>query len=451
MKMSRARHRRLFLTLILIASVTWSIPARAAPGDLDRSFGGDGKVVTNLMVGRDNAEDVAIQANGKIVVVGRTVGRSSGKFALVRYRADGDLDASFGGDGVVTTNLAKRESSASAVAIQPDGKIVVVGTANVASLSYMFAIARYQRDGTLDDQFGKGGKVRLGFSAGGDDSAADVAIQPDGKIVIVGSSYVLDMFALARLDPDGSLDTSFGGDGKVVTSVGPGADSAQAVAIQTDGKIVVAGESWTLSGFDGIDVVRYDPDGQVDQAFGNDGVATVELTEGSDGGGDMARAVAIQPDGKIVVAGDAGGNAEFTSRFGLARFDADGTPDATFHGDGKVVTNFTKWDDSASDLIIQADGRIVAAGVAGYGWDSVATFAIVRYDLDGTLDGSFGRGGKVRTRFRASHPDGLDIVGAQASGIAIQADGRFVVAGTVDRVSDGRLDGRFAMARYRNR
>lgn len=450
-KASRARHCWLFLTLILIASVTWTIPAEAAPGDLDRTFGGDGKVVTNLTVGRDSAADVAIQANGKIVVVGRTVGRHYGKFALVRYRTDGRLDTTFGGNGIVTTNLARREDSASAVAIQPDGKIVVVGTANIASVSYVFAITRYERDGTLDAQFGKGGKVRLGFSAGGDDSAADVAIQPDGKIVVVGSSYVLDSFALARLDPNGSLDTSFGGDGRVTTSVGPGADSAQAVAIQPDGKIVVAGESWTLSGFDGIDVVRYEADGQVDPTFGNDGVATVEFTEGTDGAGDMARAVAIQPDAKIVVAGDAGGEAEYTSGFGLARFDADGSPDGTFHGDGKVVTNFTKWDDSASDLTIGADGRIVAAGVAGYGWDSVATFAIVRYEPDGTRDDSFGRGGKLRTRFGAILPDGLDIVGAGASGIAIQADGRIVVAGTVDRVADGRLDGRFAVARYRNR
>ncbi|HEX4942295.1 MAG TPA: delta-60 repeat domain-containing protein [Actinomycetota bacterium] len=166
----------------------------------------------------------------------------------------------------------------------------------------------------------------------------------------------------------------------------------------------------------------------------------------------MARAVAIQPDGKIVVAGDAGGDAEYTSSFGLARFDADGTPDATFHGDGKVVTNFTKWDDSASDLAIQADGRILAAGVAGFGWDSVATFAIVRYGPDGMRDDSFGRGGKLRTRFQAILPDGpADIVGAGASGIVIQADGRIVVAGTVDRVADGRLDGRFAVARYRSR
>jgi uncharacterized delta-60 repeat protein len=450
--MSRARHGWLFLTLILIASMTWTIPAGAAPGDLDRTFGGDGKVVTNLTVGRDSTADVAIQANGRIVVVGRTIGRHHGKFALARYRTDGHLDTRFGGDGIVTTNLAKRENSASAVAIQPDGKIVVAGTANIASINYVFAIARYERDGTLDAQFGKGGKVRVGFTTGGDDSAADVAIQSDGKIVVVGSSYVLDTFALARLDPDGSLDTSFGGDGRVTTSVGPGGESAQAVTIQPDGKMVVAGESWTLSGFDGIDVVRYETDGQVDLEFGNNGVATVELTEGIDGGGDMARAVAIQPDGKIVVSGDAGGDAEYTSSFGLARFDADGTPDATFHGDGKVVTNFTRWDDSASDLTIQADGRIVAAGVAGYGWDSVATFAIVRYEPDGTRDDSFGQGGKLRTRFRAILPDEpVDIVGAGASGIAIQADGRIVVAGTVDRVAGGRLDGRFAVARYRSR
>ena len=290
------------LSLILIASVMWTIPAGAAPGDLDRTFGVTA-VVTNLTVGRDSAADMAIQANGKIVVVGRTVGLPY--LALVRYRTDGRLDTTFGGNGIVTTNLAKREDSASAVAIQPDGKIVVVGTANIASVNYVFAIARYERDGTLDAQFGRGGKVGVGFSAGGDDSAADVAIQPDGKVVVVGTSYVLDEFALARLDPNGSLDTSFDGDGRVTTSVGPGrvGPGGRDPARREDRR---GGRVMGALGFKGIDVVRYETDGQVDLAFGNDGVATVELTEGSGGAGGMACAVAIQPDGKIVVAGDAG-------------------------------------------------------------------------------------------------------------------------------------------------
>lgn len=222
------------------------------------------------------------------------MGRRYGKFALARYRPDGRLDPAFGGDGIATTNLATREDAASAVALQPDGKIVVVGTANIRA-RYVSAIARYERDGTLDAAFGTNGRVRVGFTAGGDDEAADVALQSDGKIVVVGTSSELDRFALARLDPDGALDTTFHSDGKVTTDVNTGTDSAGSVAIQPDGKIVVAGESWTLSGWDGIDVVRYETNGQVDLAFGVAGVATVDLTEGSDGAGDSARAVAIQP------------------------------------------------------------------------------------------------------------------------------------------------------------
>ena len=449
---SMARCGRLTLSLVIVAAASGATPAEAAPGDLDLTFGGDGKVVTDLTDRRDDANDMAIQANGRIVVVGRTNWRSYyGSFGLARYRTDGHLDAAFGGDGIVTTNTAKREDSASAVAIQPDGKIVVVGTASLRLPRRVFAIVRYERDGTLDASFGMNGKVRVGFSPDGQADAADVAIQPDGKIVVVGTSFDLDRFAVARLDPDGTLDTTFNTDGKATTKVSTGADSAEAVAIQPDGKILVAGESWTPSGWDGIDVVRYQTDGHLDQTFGNDGVARVDLTEGSDGPGDAARGIATQPDGKIVVAGDATGGAEYTSAFGLARFGDDGTADVTFHGDGKVITNFTKWDDSASDLAIQPDGKIVAVGVAGYSWDTVATFALVRYDADGMLDGSFGDGGKLRTRFRAIAPDApVDIVGAWAGAVAIQADGRIVAAGSLNRVVDDHIDGRFALARYRN-
>ena len=429
---SRTRSGRLTLTLMLVASVLWASPAEGAPGDLDRTFGDGGRVVTNPTKWSDGIADMTIQPNGRIVVVGRTIGRRYGMFGLARYRPDGRLDPTFGGDGLVRTNMAKREDSATAVAIQPDGKIVAVGTANVRA-RWVFAIARYDRDGTLDTTFGTNGRARIGFTPSGDDAAADVAIQPDGKIVVVGSSFVLDRFALARLDSDGTLDSTFHADGKVTTNAGDGTDSAGAVAIQPDGKIVVAGQSWTLSGWDGIDVVRYETDGKVDPTFGTDGIA-------------------IQPDGKISVAGDAGGGAEFTSGFGLARFDDDGTPDVTFHGDGTVVTNFTRWDDSASDLAFQPDGKIVAVGVAGYSWDTVATFALVRYDPDGTLDNSFGDDGKLRTRVGGAQPgQQIEIVGSWAKAVALQTDGRIVVAGDVDGVAADRIDGRFAVARYRSR
>jgi uncharacterized delta-60 repeat protein len=159
--------------------------------------------------------------------------------------------------------------------------------------------------------------------------------------------------------------------------------------------------------------------------------------------------VALQPDGKIVIAGDAGGAAEYTSRFGLARFRDDGVLDATFADDGVVRTNFTRLDDSATDLAIQADGSIVAVGAAGFGWGSFSSFALARYEPDGSLDDAFGDGGKLRTRFGGAGAGSvIDILGAQAAAVELQPDGRIVVAGDVDRANADRIDGRFAVARY---
>lgn len=448
---SRARSRRLVLTLVLVASVSGATPAEGAPGDLDPTFRHDGTVITNLTPWNENVGDVAIQGNGKIVVVGRVSSRGGyGAFAVVRYRPDGRLDERFGGDGVITTNIARREDAASAVAIQSDGTIVVAGTATVAGRDAI-VVARYRRAGGLDRSFGDAGTVIVDVAVGdGNEVADDVAIQSDGKIVILGTTFATHDFALARLDPSGTLDPTFHGDGTVTTGFGGALAAASAVAIQSDGKIVAAGQSWTLAGFDGIHVVRYESDGYVDLGFGIDGVATAEFTEGTDGGGDGVGAIAIQPDGAIVVAGDAGGAAEYTSRFGLARFDEHGSLDPSFRGDGTAVTNFTRWDDSASDLAIQADGMIVAVGVAGFGWGRQATFALARYRTDGMLDTSFGEDGKLRTRVGGVQPgQQIEIVGSWAKAVALQADGRIVLAGDVDGVVADRIDGRFAVARYR--
>ncbi len=257
-------------------------------------------------------------------------------------------------------------------------------------------------------------------------------------------------FALARLDRRGALDDSFGGDGVATADVGGDLGVTSSLALQPDGEIVVAGASWTEAGFDGIAVVRFAANGHVDPAFWTGGVATAEFTPGTDGGGDRAGGVAIQPNGRIVVAGDAGGPAEYTSSFGVARFLADGSLDPSFRGDGTARTNFTRWDDSPSDVAIQANGKIVVVGVAGYMWGSVPTFAIARYRSGGTLDPSFGDGGKVRTRVGGFQPgQQIDIVGSWASAVALQADGRIVVAGDADRANADRIDGRIALARYR--
>jgi uncharacterized delta-60 repeat protein len=445
------RARKGALVVPLAITLVWAsaMPAAAAPGDLDRTFRHDGTAITNLTPWNENVRDVAIQANEKIVVVGRASSRSGhGSFAVVRYRADGRLDRGFGGDGVVVTDVAKGEDSASAVAIQPNGKIVVVGTATVARRDTI-TLVRYRRKGALDRTFGEDGIATVDAD---DATGEDVAIQPDGRIVVVGTVFGTSWFAVARLDRLGGPDDTFHGDGIATVDVGAERAVTSALALQPDGKIVVAGASWTEAGFDGIAVARFLAGGQVDGSFGTGGVATAEFTAGTDGGGDWAGGVAIQRNGRIVVAGDAGGPAEYTSSFGVARFLGDGSLDPSFRGDGTARTNFTKWDDSASDVAILADGKIVAAGVAGFAWGSLPTFALARYRVDGTLDPSFGDGGKLRTRVGGGQPaQQLDIVGSWASAVALQSDGRIVVAGDVDRVAADRIDGRFAVARYRTR
>jgi uncharacterized delta-60 repeat protein len=365
--------------------------------------------------------------------------RSSAFFALAcllvvlpasRARgAPGDLDMTFGGDGRVITNIGKGIDAPEDVAIQPNGKIVAVGDVQVAARIQRFAVARFDRDGTLDTTFGGNGKVTTAFT-GGEDGARDVAIQADGRIVVVGSTD-LGEFALARYDVDGVLDPTFDGDGRVTTAITTtGFDAANGVAIDADQRIVVAG-----SGGNGtFALARYDDLGALDATFDGDGKVLTNFT----GGVDTADAVAIQADGKIVAAGEAGFLGEWTGDFGLARYDATGTLDATFDGDGKVITRFTRDDDSASDVAIQANGKIVAAGSAGYN-GAVARFALARYRWDGSLDTSFGGNGRVTTRFSR----GFDF----ARGVAIQPDGKIVAVGSTFGDIDG-IDAKFALARY---
>jgi uncharacterized delta-60 repeat protein len=418
------------LALACLLVVLSASRARAAPGDLDATFGGDGKVVTNIGKGIDALEDVAIQSNGKIVAVGRAgIPSGSVRFALARYRANGSLDPTFGGDGLVFIDFVGRSNAAFGVAIQQDGKIVAVGDVQVTASVQRFAVARFDRDGTLDSTFGGNGKVTTAFT-GGEDGARDVAIQADGRIVVVGTSD-LGEFAVARYDVDGMLDPTFDGDGRVTTAfTATGFDAANGVAIDASQRIVVAG----TGGNGTFALARYDSLGTLDAAFDGDGKVRTNLTDGVD----TADAVAIQSDGKIVAAGEAGFLGEWTGDLGLARYDADGTLDTTFDGDGKVITRFTRDDDSASDVAIQANGKILAAGSAGYN-GATARFALARYRWNGSLDSSFGGNGRVTTRFSR----GFDF----ARGVAIQPDGRIVAAGSTFGDIDG-IDAKLALARY---
>jgi uncharacterized delta-60 repeat protein len=237
--------RRTSLTLVGAVALVLAVgsPAAAPPGDLDATFDGDGKVTTDFSGDSEEAHAVAIQGDGKIVAAGLAIVAESVDFALARYNTDGSLDPTFDGDGKVTTGFGGGTDRALGVAIQGDGKIVAAGCSTCFPVGGNFALARYNTDGSLDTTFDGDGKVTTDF-AGFIDQALGVAIQGDGKIVAAGLAEVSDGdFGLARYKPDGSLDTIFSGDGKVITDFAGGFDQADAVAIQANGRIVAAGRA----------------------------------------------------------------------------------------------------------------------------------------------------------------------------------------------------------------
>lgn len=290
--------------------------------------------------------------------------------------ADGDLDTTFGTGGKVVTNFGADDRIFSSV-LQSDGKIIVAGSSN-----NNFAVARYNTNGDLDTSFDTDGLDPIDF--GSTDSAEAVAIQSDGKIVVAGTSD--NDFALARLNTDGTLDTAFDTDGIVTTDLGS-IELAYAVAIQSDGKIIVAGVS-DIDGDNDFALARYNTDGSLDISFDTDGKLTTDF-----GSFEEIQSVAIQSDGKIVAAGRSG---NFSPDFAVARYNANGTPDTSFDGDGKVTVDFNGDQDWANSVSIQSDGKIVVGGSA-YSPSGDPDFGLIRLTSTGVLDSTFDSDGKVTT------------------------------------------------------
>jgi uncharacterized delta-60 repeat protein len=300
----------------------------------------------------------------------------------------GVLDPSFGaGSGMVTTSIGT-SSAADAVVLQPDGKIVAAGAAVQPDTSQDFALARYQPSGSLDPTFGSGGVVQSPAGV-----ARAVALQPDGKIVAAGTTFT--QVRVARYNADGSLDQSFGSGGVVTTQVGTGNSGANALLIQPDGKIVVGGQS---SGV--FTLVRYDVSGLLDATFGSGGNVTTQVGTGNS----SINALALQPDGKIIAHGNAV-NGSSQAVPALARYDAYGSLDGTFGSGGIVTTLFG----GGGPLALQPDGKIVA----------VVGLALARYETNGSLDPSFANGGTAPTP-----PGTVD----HATGLALQPDGKILLA-----------------------
>ncbi|MGZ4109160.1 MAG: hypothetical protein ACXVP7_05680 [Actinomycetota bacterium] len=363
-------HGRIVLAGYTLAEHPDIALARFTPGGrLDPTFGADGKVVTDLGV-NDYAFDVAIQDDGGIVVAGERRATVTDRIVVLRYRPNGSLDPRFGTAGTVLTSFGRRFQSADAVAIAPSGKIVVAGSTSNGTTSRS-ALVRYRRNGRLDPSFGGDGRVTTDVSRSAE-QFTDVVAKPDGSLVAAGWAEVslVPVFDAVSYTSEGRLDTTFGDRGVARLDPSAGPDRASALAVQGDGKLVLVGSA-AAGGRHEWAVVRLGPHGRLDPSFGDGGAVVTSFGPGFDEAG----AVAIQSNGKIVVAGRI--HARATDDFGIVRFRVGGRHDVTFGQGGRVLTDLAGGADAIFALAIQPNGKIVAAGQGTI--DGERRFAVARY------------------------------------------------------------------------
>jgi uncharacterized delta-60 repeat protein len=417
----------LLTSLLAAASLEDDQASANIAGMLDPNFGTNGIVTTAVGIEDDWIYGLALQNDGKIVVLGET-SDGAGHYdpVIARYTTSGALDTSFGANGLVTITFGLYDQ-ASDLAIQDDDKIVVVGRVG-SNIFADFAVMRYTISGTLDTSFGSTGVVSTSITPG-HDLAKSVAIQEDGKIVVAGESS--EGFSLARYTVSGTLDSSFGTGGVVTTSFNVVDVNVSDMAIQNDGKIVIVGDTWDYGAYDFL-AARYTISGTPDTSFGAGGIVTTSTTLD---GEEFATGVAIQSNGRILLTGDGGnGDALFNSDGLLLCYTTTGELDPTFGAGGIVTTSFGTGVHSAWGVAVQEDDKIVVVGSAYNGNDT--DFGIIRYTASGVLDDSFGTGGTTSTDIAAEGEIPFHVV--------IQQDGKIVVAGDADNGSDDD----FAIARY---
>ncbi len=428
---------RLALLVVCICFAAAVFAQRA--GSLDTTFNHTGKVYNTIAGDTANAGiAMAIQSDGKIVVTGYTesITDNTSRCAVVRYNTDGSIDTTFNKTGYVVANIDSTKSlSFCSVVIQPNGKILALGSEN----NYNFVLVRLNVNGTLDTTFGSKGIALTSVNG----EATSLVLQSDSKIVAGGFGVGLDVppFELVRCDSTGKIDSTFGTDGIVdtfLTSTYYSEAFPHALAIQSDGKIVAAG--FTIpTYFDTLGniyygsfsvLARFNTDGSFDTTFGIGGTDTQHIVG-------TLNAVAIQTDGKIVVSGNLGLSLHYTlSYFAVVRYNSNGSQDKNFGNNGIEIDSMASSGVAAS-LVLQADGKIVAAGYGlPGGW------GLSRFNTNGTRDTLFGIGGNVSTDIIPGNPEDA------AESVALQSDGKIVVAGFVTNNEANGIY--FALARYNN-
>ncbi len=361
-----------FLTVLYIISI-------AQDGTLDPTFSFDGKAYATAPGLTQSLSKTFVQSNGRVVIVGRSFNCCNDDFSVARFNADGSTDNSFDGDGVVITDFTPNASDIPrTLVVQPDGKIIAAGSSNQD-----FALVRYNLDGSLDPTFDGDGKVTTNIT--GSDEIYALLLLPDGKILAGGTtSDGTSRFAIARYNPNGSLDASFGTGGIAVNTFWSGIHIIYSMARQPDGKIVVAGNV-----DDDFAIARYTANGVPDVTFDGNGAFLTDFF-----GNEVAYAVAVQQDGRIIAAGVK------DNQVLIMRVLPNGAHDNSLDGDGIIIQSFSSNSDAVYSMVVQGDGKIVLAGTSNsFGFSD---FLVVRYHSNGTLDNSFDGDGILRIEMGSS-------------------------------------------------
>ncbi|MCF8459682.1 MAG: T9SS type A sorting domain-containing protein [Flavobacteriales bacterium] len=426
--------RTKLLNVIALAALFLPMQSVAQYGELDPSFGTNGISQGDLGIYLDErVADMVLLPNGQILLAS-TKFYGSMDFMVQRYNADGTLDATFAGGGEFSFDNAGFADLLSAMALQEDGKVILFGTSVTSPVKTMLTV-RMNSDGTLDTGFGNNGSVSVAVPIS-DTFGNDVAIQSDGKIILAG--HTVDgatgnlFFKIIRLNVNGALDGSFGVSGIVSTQNAVITGEYPSCAIQSDGKIVITGIGYSPIGHQHFGLMRLNTNGSYDTDFSSDGIQPIDVSPFYSH--QFPEEIAIQPDGKMVVVGFAG--VYPTISMTLVRLFTDGELDTTFadHGIREIAPNTVG--NILNDVFIQPDGMILACGYTtepSGGWDWI----LLRVDADGNLDPTFGTSGVVNTEVT-----GFDDV---AKAVTMQADGKILVAGYT---SDSDLNRSTAIARY---
>ncbi len=432
----------MFRKFVLLASLCLAVACSSSSsdgekpkqGDLDWTFGMPDGYVLFEGWNRDSYVGLAIQANGRIVVstgVINDVDAEDVNVGVLRYDTDGNPDNTFGDNGLVLWDSGHGKDCGRSNLIDGQDKIVVTGYTRNGD-DYDVLLMRLDPDGTLDDSFGTGGIVRYDNNRR-NDYGRGIALQGDGKIIVTarstgeGTSQAL----LLRFEGDGTLDASFGENGAVIYERGGGNDGFRDLVLQGDGKIVVAGYSRTEAGFE-ILTGRFNTDGSLDRSFGTEGIALYDGGHGSAG----ARGVDMLSDRRIVVSGTNDNGADLDVV--VLMYDVNGWLDSGFGTDGVVIYDRGQGNDNGRKLAIQSDDRIVVAGNTWNGNDYDAL--VLRYHSDGTADTVFGSGGAAVINLGDGNEWGETV--------AIQTDQNIIVAGGMDRESDAVLTMRLIGASF---